>query len=347
MHDKIAKSIEKSRIFRLTKNITSYIIKLTSPPGLCRHPCGATRTLGSVLFIRGMIMADKEFKSIEDQISILESRGLQIPDRSVAADFLLRNNYYRVSGYSLTLRNHDVFTQNANFQNIIDIYEFDHNLRHILLKYIELIEVTVKSVYSYEFTKVYGATGQYAAVNFTDAVIHADIMQKAEIQKNTRLQHEAYLKHFVNELQQDIPLWAFVDLLTISNVSFLYKISQPAIKLAVAYSLGLTTRGDELLEQFMHHITIIRNLCAHGSRLYNRLFEQRPWLSRKEKALLIQLPDGTADNAHLYGFILVMRRLLKPEEFSSMKAELIALSRKYPFVSLRYYGFRDDWETAL
>lgn len=292
-------------------------------------------------------MADKEFKTIEEQLAILESRGLQISDKAAAGDFLHRNNYYRVSGYSLTLRSHDVFYPSASFQNIVDIYEFDHDLRHILLKYIEVIEVTVKSVYSYEFTKVYGATGHYDSANFTDEATHADIMRKAEIQKDSRLPHEAYLKHFVNELQQDIPLWAFVDLLTISNISFLYKISQPAIKLAVANAMGLTKRGDEVLERFMHHMTIIRNLCAHGGRLYNRLFEQKPWLSKRERALLITLPDGTQDNAHLYGFILIMRRLLRPEEFSSMKAEIAALSEKYSFVNLRHYGFREDWATVL
>ena len=71
------------------------------------------------------------------------------------------------------------------------------------------------------------------------------------------------------------------------------------------------------------------------------------WLSKRERALLITLPDGTQDNAHLYGFILIMRRLLRPEEFSSMKAEIAALSEKYSFVNLRHYGFREDWTTVL
>lgn len=292
-------------------------------------------------------MAEKEFTTLDEQIAILEARGLQIPDRELAKEFLRRNNYYRVSGYSLTLRSHDVFSPNASFQNIIDIYEFDHELRHILLKYMERIEVAVKSVYSYEFTKVYGATGHQNAFNFTDPVLHADIMQKAEAQKNSRLPHEAYLKHFVTDLQQDIPLWAFVDLLTISNISFLYKISPKPIKLSVAEAFGLKARGDEILERFMHHMTIIRNLCAHGSRLYNRLFEQRPWLSKRELALLCKNPDGTVDNAHLYGFVLIMRRLLKATEFSDMKTEIIRLSEKYPFVNLRHYGFREDWQEVL
>jgi abortive infection bacteriophage resistance protein len=78
-------------------------------------------------------VANKGFKTLDEQIAILDSRGLKIPDKSAAKEFLLRNNYYRVSGYSLTLRDHDVFFESATFQNIIDIYECDHEMRHILL----------------------------------------------------------------------------------------------------------------------------------------------------------------------------------------------------------------------
>ena len=53
-------------------------------------------------------MADKDFKTIDEQIEILRSRGLTIEDEAEAKDFLLRNNYYRVSGYSLTLRKNEV-----------------------------------------------------------------------------------------------------------------------------------------------------------------------------------------------------------------------------------------------
>ncbi|MBQ8249266.1 MAG: Abi family protein [Clostridia bacterium] len=292
-------------------------------------------------------MSNKGFKTIAEQISILKSRGLIIEDEDKAAEFLRRNNYYRISGYSLTLRSHDVFSPKATFQNIMDIYEFDHELRHVLLKYIEIIEISVKSIYSHEFTKLYGATGYLDATNFTNESIYSDIMQKAEAQKVARLPHEAYLKHFINELHEDIPLWAYVDLLTISNISFLYKISPLDVKNTTANALGLNKKGTVLLEKFMHQLTIIRNLCAHGSRLYNRLFEQRPTLNKSELALLRTYSNGTVDNAHLYGFILIMRRLLKPDEFSEMIDEIVLLTEKYPFVHLKYYGFREDWQKAL
>ena len=87
-------------------------------------------------------MSTKDFKTIDEQLEILRSRGLIIDDENIAKDFLLYNNYYRISGYSLTLRKNNIFSKSASFQNIIDIYNFDH---------------------------------------------------------------EAYLKHFVNDLQQDMP----------------------------------------------------------------------------------------------------------------------------------------------
>ena len=256
-------------------------------------------------------MADKDFKTIDEQIEILRSRGLIIEDEAEAKDFLLRNNYYRVSGYSLTLRKNDVFAKSATFQNIEDIYNFDHEFRHIILHHIETIEVQIKSIYAYEFTKVYGPLGYLDAANFSNQAKHKD-------------------------------------LLTISDISFLYSISERPLKETIAHRFGLTmNRGPEILGQYMHSMTIIRNLCAHGSRIYNRLFEQKPSLNKKEQALLIRREDGTMDNAHFFGFFLIMRRLLPAENFAEMKEAVIALTEKYPFVRMDYYGFRDDWKEKL
>lgn len=293
-------------------------------------------------------MEDKGFKTIDEQLDILRSRGLIIDDETKAKDFLLRNNYYRISGYSLTLRKNDTFSKSATFQNIVDIYRFDHELRHILLQYLEVIEVQMKAVYSYEFTKVHGPTGYLNEAFFTNKAKHKEIIDKAEQQKNQRLPHEAYLKHFIMDLHKDIPLWAYVDLLTISDISFLYSISEQPIKDAVARTFGLTmNKGAAILGSYMHSMTIIRNLRAHGSRIYNRLFEQKPSLNKKEKALLRKNSDGELDNAHFYGFLLIMRRILPVDEFSEMRNSIVMLTKKYPFVRMDYYGFRSDWEQKL
>lgn len=290
---------------------------------------------------------EKTHKSLDEQIALLRSRGLLIEDENAAKKFLLQNNYYRISGYSLTLRSHDVFHKNVSLQNIIDIYFFDHSFRHILLKYIEMIEVSFKSVYSYEFTKRYGATAYLSADCFRDEATHTRIIGKAEEQKNARLPHEAYLKHFIEEEQQLIPFWAYVDLLTISDISILYSISDFELQVAVAEDFAIVHQGAEIMKKFMHSMTIIRNLCAHGSRLFNRLFHQKPWLSKKELSLLRKNDDGSVDNAHLFGFILIMRRLLNAEDFLEMKSAILMLSQKYPFVDMKYYGFCENWKEVL
>ncbi|MBF0999134.1 MAG: Abi family protein [Lachnospiraceae bacterium] len=137
-------------------------------------------------------------------------------------------------------------------------------------------------------------------------------------------------------------------MLTISDISFLYAISERSLKATISRHFGLTmNRSPEILGQYMHSMTIIRNLCAHGSRIYNRLFEQKPSLNKREQSLLIRREDGTMDNAHFFGFFLIMKRLLPARDFLEMKEAVIALSKKYPFVRLDYYGFAKDWNKKL
>ena len=87
-------------------------------------------------------------------------------------------------------------------------------------------------------------------------------------------------------------------------------------------------KGASILGNYMHSMTIIRNLCAHGSRIYNRLFEQKPSLNKREKALLIRNNSGNIDNAHFYGFLIIMKRLLPADKFNEMKKSIFALTKK-------------------
>ena len=64
------------------------------------------------------------------------------------------------------------------------------------------------------------------------------------------------------------------------------------------------------LGSYMHSMTIIRNLCTHGSRLYNRLFEQKSSLNKSKKALLIKNSADELDNVYFYDFLPIMKWLL-------------------------------------
>lgn len=297
---------------------------------------------------RGGFVATKEFKTIDKQIELLKSRKLTITDEAKAKNFLLKNNYYRISGYSLTLRDHDEFFEGTTFQNIIDIYNFDAALRHVLLENIEKIEITIKSIFAYKFSEKYGALGYLKSSSFTDYGEHLRIINKANEQKEKRLSHEAFLKHFMVDCEGDIPFWAYVDLLTIADISMLYRISHDEIRDLVAGMMGiLPSNRSEIMGKYMHGMTILRNLCAHGSRLYNRLFITKPSLNSKEKKLLRRDENGMIDNSHLFGYILNMARLLSSEDFKEMKKQIVNLNQEIPFVSMRYYGFPDNWKEVI
>ena len=71
-------------------------------------------------------------KTFDEQVQILESRGLSIPDHSTAREFLKQVNYYPLRGYTLTLM--DATTNRsysaATFDDLIDLYiTFDQKLR--------------------------------------------------------------------------------------------------------------------------------------------------------------------------------------------------------------------------
>jgi len=64
----------------------------------------------------------KPFKTIEEQIAILENRGLIIDDKEYAKKSLANLNYYRLSAYTLTLRKDDHFYDNVHFSDMMQIY---------------------------------------------------------------------------------------------------------------------------------------------------------------------------------------------------------------------------------
>lgn len=287
---------------------------------------------------------EKGFRSIDEQIEILKTRGLIIEDENVARDFLLNNNYYKVSGYTLTLREHNIFHENVSMDNVVQIYNFDLQFRAIILKYIGIIETKFKSIYTHEFCKLYGVTAYLEASNFISETKHSNIMNKAMQQKVRRLPHEEYLKYFEDEISKELPLWAFIDLLTISDISILYSCSKDKFKEIIANEFNYNVKtGSIILSKHMYSMTIIRNLCAHGSRIFNRTFSQKPSLNKNEKQKLIRDDNGELDNAHFYGFILIMKRLLSHNDFYKMIDELVELKGEYPLVDMQYYGIRKDW----
>ena len=104
-------------------------------------------------------MAKKTFASFEQQIQHLEDKGIIISDRAYAEAMLKQIGYFPlIGGYKHLFR--VPFTKTykigTTFEEIVDLYEFDSDLRDLFFKYLLQIERNLRSLMSYYFTEKYG-----------------------------------------------------------------------------------------------------------------------------------------------------------------------------------------------
>ena len=97
---------------------------------------------------------EKEFKTIDEQIELLQSRNLNIENKNTAREILLNNNfYYLINGHKDLFLNKnskkEKFTNGTTLEEIYSLYEFDRKIRIIFLEYILLIERKIDTYIAY------------------------------------------------------------------------------------------------------------------------------------------------------------------------------------------------------
>ena len=82
---------------------------------------------------------------------------------------------------------------------------------------------------------------------------------------------EAFIEHLRGRYKEPLPpIWAAVEVMSLGHLSRWFanmKHGKDRNKVARAYLMDET-----ILASFLHHLSVVRNLCAHHSRLWNREF---------------------------------------------------------------------------
>jgi len=104
---------------------------------------------------------DKPFKTIAEQVAILESRGLEANDETPI--ILEREGYYSVvNGYKdifidkeakSAAAGEDRYVEGASFDDVYRLFRFDRDLRMLLFANLAIAEATLKTVEAYQFAK--------------------------------------------------------------------------------------------------------------------------------------------------------------------------------------------------
>jgi abortive infection bacteriophage resistance protein len=100
----------------------------------------------------------KPHLSFNKQIELLLKRDLLIPNTEYAKNKLQHINYYRLSAYFIPFyQSTNKFHLHTTFEDIIQIYEFDREIRLLLFNAIERVEVFLRSQIAYHFSDKLGA----------------------------------------------------------------------------------------------------------------------------------------------------------------------------------------------
>ena len=214
---------------------------------------------------------DKLPITISAQLDLLQDRGMIINNIEDAIHNLTHINYYRLSAYWLPyeLNSTHNFKENTNLNIILNHYKFDRELRLHILKAIERIEVSLRSNMAHILSLKYSTHPHLQKDIFSNNDKYNNTLQKLKNEINKS--NELFIKHFKNNYREELPpIWASVELMTIGQISNWYsnlKHRKDRNDISKIYGLNET-----ILKSFMHHLTIIRNISAHHSRLWNRRF---------------------------------------------------------------------------
>lgn len=276
----------------------------------------------------------KDFTTLEEQVNIFEGRKLKISDHDYTKRILINVNYYRLSGYALSMKDGEDFKEGSTFEKLYSLYEFDRKLRTLLLTVIEQIEISLRTQISYKFAQKYGPLGYEDSKNFKLKSSHEKFM--CDFKKSIKKSKELYTFHHQKEYEGQFPLWVAVELFTFGMLSMFYKNMHRTDRKQI--SQEYYDISNESLESWLHCITYIRNTCAHYARIYNKVLIIKP-----------RLPEGIGiRNDKLLAVLFIIKKLSTDNAWITFLTSFKALMEEYSdFIEYHHIGFVEKWEDKL
>ena len=218
-------------------------------------------------------MGDPKPLCFEEQVDLFISRGVEVEDKELAVRHVRDIGYYKLKSFSLPLsrvdENKERIYNNITFQDILNRFYADKDLRISLLHCIEDIEVSIKTKFSY----ILGESGAYYYLKFSNwcnrnkyCKYYLEDKEKYFKQKiYNRMQRStsAELRDKKNLKNNKYPtIWLLVEILTFGDlVELLDLMSNKNLrKLADYYDCT-----PEQLKSWLKSLKFIRNNCAHNS----------------------------------------------------------------------------------
>ena len=272
---------------------------------------------------------NKIFKTLDEQITILQNKGLIIDDMDKAKEILLRENYFFISGYRhlfLASPESRKFIPGTNFRELIALFNFDRQLRNIIFKNILIIENNIKSVIAYNLSKTFGITEKnyLNPKNFTrdsDKIRQVnDLLKKMKRQIRVNGGQHAATSHYISNYGY-IPPWIVVKVLSFGIVSELFGILKLENQKEVAEIFNVNYQD---LSSYLTLLSNYRNLCAHEDIVFDHRTQKPIYDTKYHKMLNIPTMDGEYiyGKEDLFAIFIIFKFLLREDDFTLLLNEI-------------------------
>lgn len=283
----------------------------------------------------------KSPKKIDEQIDLLITRGLSVSNREELSYYLKNINYYHLSIYFKYFQDNDCFYENISFNDILRIYKFDNKLRFLLLEVLERIEKSFKCRLTYEISICCQNAHWYLDKNF---FINENLFKRSlkiitnEVSKSREDSILHYKKTYNNP--QLPPIWNVVEILSFGQTIKICKMLKREYRNKVARTFF---EDEKFIMNWLHCLYILRNNCAHHSRLWNKVFNFTPNKSHvKYKKCYV-----VGGETRLFDYLVILQIILIKINPTSSWLEKLKQNINFFKININSMGFPSDWEERL
>lgn len=213
----------------------------------------------------------KKATTVEEQIMKLVGRGMVMDlGENKAKEILLDIGYYRLGFYwnPFEIDKEHNLKEGTKFSDVVKLYYLDTDLKHILSKALNRIEINFKTQLIYHVSNYYDENPTW----FADKKIVAPKFVKGfpNIYNEKFIQNNKPIKNHHNKHKNDIyaPAWKTLEYLTFGSVIKLYlSLHNQDLQRKIAEHYGIKSLG--VFENYLSTILFIRNICAHSDLLFD------------------------------------------------------------------------------
>ncbi|MDE1489106.1 Abi family protein [Xenorhabdus bovienii] len=304
----------------------------------------------------------KAHKNYDELIALLESRGMAINDREHAKKKLSQVGYYRLSGFwfpcQITVQEENGKTKKGNkflpetcFRDVYDLYLFDKKMRLLMMDALERIEVFIRSIIAHEMGAIHPLSYRHDEHINPSQLINKKNNDKPSPRKKWMDKQDSKIESSKDDFikwhkaeYEGIPFWVVVETWDFGLMSKYYAMLNGKHQDTILSKLGISKGNGPILRNWLSAMNVLRNRCAHHSRIWNKNNEPKLKKLDHEDFNTLNLEESAYNK--MYGMITVLWFLIKKigpgSDWLNNVAELISKKPNLPGCYLKSMGFPDN-----